>query len=104
MDNKHQQTIDQSDQPSFFGRLFGQPPFWRLWPQAGPRFWAGVLLGVGIGLMVAAMLVDLELLAPQRTVWVTILPGMFLIFLGRERLRAVVRSQGTGDLGQTGQS
>jgi len=50
------------------------------------------------------MLMDLELLAPQRTVWVTIVPGMFLIFLGRERLRAVVRRQGKGNLGQTGQS
>jgi hypothetical protein len=98
-----QQTDDLSDRPSFFEKIFGQPPGWRLLPQAGPRFWAGVLAGAGLGLMVAAILVDLELLTPHWKIW-AIVPGMILMIVGQERLRVVVRRQVKGDKGQTGQS
>jgi hypothetical protein len=97
------QTNYLSDRPSFFEKMFGQPPGWRLLPQAGPRFWAGVLGGVGLGLMVAAILVDLELLTPDWKIW-AIAPGMIFMILGQERLRVVVRRQVKGDQGQTGQS
>ena len=97
MDNQ-QQPGDPANRPSFSGKIFGQPPAWRLLPQAGPRFWAGVLGGVGLGLMVAAILVDLELLTPHWKFW-AILPGMILMILGQERLRVVVRGEGKGKAG-----
>jgi len=103
MDSQQQRTHDPSDGPKYFRGLFPQPPDWRLWPQAGPRFWAGVIFGVGVGLVVAAILVDLELVALNRELW-AIIPGMFVMLLGRERLRVVVRRQAKGGQGQTGQS
>jgi hypothetical protein len=91
--DSQQQTAGPANRPSFSGKIFGQPPFWRVVQQAGPRFWAGTLWGVGLGLMVAAILLDLELLKPHWKVW-AILPGVILMVVGQERLRVVVRHEG----------
>jgi hypothetical protein len=102
--DSQQHTNGLSDRPSFFEKMFGQPPVWRLIPQAGPRYWAGVLTGVGLGLMAASILVDLELLTSHYwRIW-AIVPGIALMLVGQERLRVVVRRQEKGDQGQTGQS
>jgi hypothetical protein len=98
-----EQTTDPSNRPSFFGKFFGQPPDWVFWRQSGPRFWAGVLAGVGLGLMSGAVLVELELLTLHRRAW-AMLVGMLFIFVGRQRLQVVVRRQAEGDQGRTGLS
>jgi hypothetical protein len=98
MASQHQEINDPSDGRRYFRGLFPQPSVWRLARQAGPRFWAGVLAGVGLGLMVATILVELELMT-----W-AIVPAILLIILGQERLRAVVRRQEKGDHGPAVQS
>jgi hypothetical protein len=95
MDNQHQ-LGDLADRPSSAGKIFGQIPFWRLIPQAGPRFWAGVLGGVGLGLMVAVILVDQEILTAHSKSW-TMLPAMIFSIVGQEKLRVVVRREGKGN-------
>jgi hypothetical protein len=95
MDNQHQPG-DLASRPSFSGKIFAQPPAWRLIPQAGSRFWAGVLAGVGLGLMVAVILVDQEILTAHSKSW-TMLPAMILFLVGQERLRVVVRREGKGN-------
>jgi hypothetical protein len=47
----------------------------------GRHFWAGVLVGVGFGLLVAAVLVEQELMTLQRKAWVSV-TGIILFFLG----------------------
>jgi len=97
--DSQQQTNDPSDRPSFFGR----PAAWRIWSQAGPKFWAGMLAGFGIGLAVAAALVELELLTLHRKAWVSV-TGIILFSLGVGRLSGVFDRSRQGDQGQTGQS
>jgi hypothetical protein len=36
------------------------------------QFWAGVLVGVGLGLMLGAALVELNLLAPDHKAWASL--------------------------------
>jgi len=77
MHSQHQETKNPSDRPSFFGR----PAAWRDWSQAGPRFWIGMLAGFGLGLAVAAALVETELLTLHRKAWVSV-TGIVLFSLG----------------------
>jgi hypothetical protein len=43
------------------------------WPFYSANFWCGLLAGVGVGLLLAAALVELELLTSQRKAWVSLL-------------------------------
>jgi len=97
MDSHQQATTAASDRPSFLGL----PAGWRVWSQAGGQFWAGVLIGVGIGLLVAAGLVELELMTLHRKAWVSV-TGIILCLLGQAAFRwtAKRQRQGQGDQGQ----
>jgi hypothetical protein len=89
MDSQQEKPSPPSDRPSFFGL----PASLRAWSQVGPRFWAGVLSGMGIGFLVAAGLVQLELMTLQRTAWVSVI-GMALLLIGQTfALRAVHHSR-----------
>jgi hypothetical protein len=59
----------------------GRWPF-RLW-----QFWCGVLAGAGVGLLLGAALVELELLTPHNKAWVSVLG--IAIFGGGAVLAAV---------------
>ena len=86
MDTQQEKVSRAPDRPSFFGL----PTGWQLWSQVGPRFWGGVLVGFGIGLLMAAVLLELEL---HRSVWVGVL-GIVLAGVGQiVALRAVRRSR-----------
>jgi protein-S-isoprenylcysteine O-methyltransferase Ste14 len=56
----------------------------------GSKFWAGVLVGVGIGLLVAAVLVEQELMTLQRKAWVSV-TGIVLAVIGQTIAWRVVR-------------
>jgi hypothetical protein len=51
------------DRPSFFGL----PTSFFLWARVGPRFWGGLLAGLGLGLFVASWLEELGF---WKTPWV----------------------------------
>jgi hypothetical protein len=63
-----------SERPSFFS----VPQGVRDWAHVGPRFWAGVLVGISLGLFAGKALVELELLKTQGNFWVM---GLVLVFL-----------------------
>jgi hypothetical protein len=46
MQNLEEKSKPVPDKPGFFGMPRGM----RIWAEAGPRFWAGVALGIGLGL------------------------------------------------------
>jgi hypothetical protein len=83
-----QQSDERVDRPSLFRQSVG----WFVWTHAGPQFWAGAVLGVGVGLAVASILAEYELLTPQRKAWVSAL-GIILIGLSGIALRAAVKHQ-----------
>jgi hypothetical protein len=51
------------------------------WPFHATYFWCGLLAGVGVGLLLAAALVELEVLTSQRKAWVSLL-GAVLVGVG----------------------
>ena len=51
------------------------------WPFRSWQFWCGLLAGTGIGLLLGAALVELELLTPHGKAWVSVL-GMVLFLIG----------------------
>jgi hypothetical protein len=51
-----------------------------------------MVAGVGLGLMTAVVLVEQELLTPQRKIWV-MGPGMILFLIGVARLWATVERE-----------
>jgi hypothetical protein len=53
----------------------------RHWPYHAANFWCGLLAGVGVGLLLGAALVELELLTSQRKAWVSLL-GAVLVGTG----------------------
>jgi hypothetical protein len=51
------------------------------WPFDSAHFWCGLLAGVGVGLLVAAALVELGALAADRKAWVSLV-GALLVGAG----------------------
>ena len=97
MDSQRHETKNPSDRPSFFG----QPAAIRDLSQLGPRFWYGMLAGFGLGLAVAAVLVETELLALHRKAWVSgIGVILFSVGVGIGRSWGVYGRQRKGDEGQ----
>jgi hypothetical protein len=54
-DNPYQ--APQGERDESVGSFFGVPPGVRLWAQVGPRFWGGMLIGVGFGFFLGANLI-----------------------------------------------
>ena len=82
MDSQQEKPDPPPDRPSFFGL----PASWHLWARVGPTFWGGLLAGLGLGLLVARVLEELEV---RKTVWVGVL-GIVLVAIGQViALRAV---------------
>jgi F0F1-type ATP synthase assembly protein I len=78
-----------SERPSFFS----VPEGMRNWAHVGPRFWAGVLVGISLGLFAGKALVELELLRTQGNVWI-MGPVLVFLWLGMMlAMRAVRRSR-----------
>jgi hypothetical protein len=75
---QQEKSNPQSDRPSFFG----MPASWRVWSQLGTKFWSGVLVGVGIGLLLGAGFVELEMMTLHRKAWVS-LTGIVLAGIGQ---------------------
>jgi hypothetical protein len=48
------------------------------WPFRSWQFWTGILAGAGIGLLLGAALVEMELLTLQSKAWVSVL-GILLV-------------------------
>ena len=48
------------------------------WPFRSAHFWCGLLAGVGIGLLLGAALVELELLTSQRKAWASLLGAVLV--------------------------
>jgi hypothetical protein len=63
-------------------RFFGLPSSWRIWARMGRRFWAGVLMGIGLGLLLSAVLVEQKLMTANSKAWVSV-AGIILTFLGQ---------------------
>ena len=51
------------------------------WPVHSAHFWCGLLAGLGVGLLLAAALVELEALTTQRKAWASLL-GAVLVGVG----------------------
>lgn len=89
MGNQPEKAAPSSERPSFFG----VPEGVRDWAHVGPRFWAGVLVGISLGLFAAKGLVELELLRTQGNFWI-MAPILVLLWLGMMlATRAVRRSR-----------
>jgi hypothetical protein len=86
---QQEKSNPMSDRPSFFGL----PASRGVWSQLGTKFWSGVLVGVGIGLLLGAVFVELELLTLQRKAWVSVI-GSVSAGIGQViALRSVRRSR-----------
>jgi hypothetical protein len=51
------------------------------WPIYSAHFWCGLLAGVGVGLLLGAALVELEVLTTHRKAWASLL-GAVLVGVG----------------------
>jgi hypothetical protein len=85
MDNQQQASRPPSDRPSFFEI----PPQMGFWRHLGAHFWGGALFGMGIGLLLAAVLVEQELLTLQHKAWVSV-TGILLALTGQGIVRRAV--------------
>ena len=73
---------EKLNSPLHKASFFGPPASWRVWSQVGTRFWAGVLIGVGLGLLFGAVLVELELMTLEKKAWVSA-SGILLVGIGQ---------------------
>jgi hypothetical protein len=53
----------------------------KYWPIHSAHFWCGLLAGLGLGLLLAAALVELEALSTHRKAWASLL-GAVLVGVG----------------------
>jgi hypothetical protein len=51
------------------------------WPFQSAHFWCGLLAGLGVGLLLSAALLEVEILTSQRKAWVSLL-GAVLVGAG----------------------
>lgn len=51
------------------------------WPFRSSQFWCGLLAGLGVGLVLASALVELEVLSPTRKAWASLV-GAVLVGVG----------------------
>lgn len=77
------------DRPSFFGL----PASWHLWSRVGARFWGGVLAGLGIGILVAKSLAELEIPTTGWLRGVAILMGISCPIIALESVRRALQSE-----------
>jgi hypothetical protein len=75
MNNPQESAGPAPERPSFFGL----PPHLRYMSRA--LFWGGVLFGAGLGMLLTAVLVALEVLRPERTHWDHWVSVMVLAFV-----------------------
>jgi hypothetical protein len=71
-----------SELPSPRSHFFGLPASWHIWSHMGRKFWAGVLVGIGLGLLLGAVLVELELMTIHSKAWASA-TGIVFAFLGQ---------------------
>lgn len=70
------------------------------WSYRSPHFWCGLYAGIGMGLLVGAALVELELLTQSNKAWVSVVGillfsfGCLVAFLRKRRLPAGASSGG----------
>ena len=62
------------------------------WPWRSWQFWGGIIAGIGVGLLLGAALVELELLSLHSKAWVSasgcVLVGIAGVFVARRGDRA----------------
>jgi hypothetical protein len=75
MNNPQENASPASERPSFFSL----PPALRYMSRA--LFWGGVLYGAGLGILLAAVLVALEVIRPERGRWDHWVSVMVLAFV-----------------------
>ena len=66
MDKQLETTDHQSKPRGFFDRPAGVD----FWMSVGGRFWGGLLIGIGFGLFIGAMLIKDELIPLNSGLWV----------------------------------
>ena len=69
------------------------------WPFHSAHFWCGLLAGVGVGLLLGAALVELEVLTSQRKAWVSLLGAVLVGVGGLVGRRGESGNRGRADLG-----
>jgi hypothetical protein len=63
------------------GNSEGRSSLGRGWPFHAANFWCGLVAGVGVGLLLGAAFVELEILTAQQKAWVSLL-GAVLVGVG----------------------
>src|SRR5436309_2642493 len=69
------------------------------WPFHAAHFWCGLLAGVGVGLLLAAALVELELLTLHGKAWVSLLGAVLVGIGGVVGWRSQAANRGGADAG-----
>jgi hypothetical protein len=93
MDHLHEKPAARPDKPSFFGR----PESFHWWARTGPKFWGGLLAGVGLGLFVASWLTELGVM---KTVWTGFI-AIVLIGIGQGVALRVARREWLAEKGRS---
>ena len=89
MNDRQENASPTSERPSFLGL----PPNLRYMAHA--LFWGGVLFGGGLGIFLAAILVALEVIRPERTRWdhwVSVMV-LALVLIGQAVAQKAVRAR-----------
>jgi hypothetical protein len=76
MDKQLETTDRQPKRRGFFDR----PAFVDFWMNVGGRFWGGLLMGIGFGLVIGASMIKDELIPPDSGFW--FFTWLVLIFIG----------------------